>query len=193
MSDFVYERINLRTIIDFAVYSANTFETRFELYLATVLAMMLGYWLLKKWMDSEVRGYSLMLAGMLAVIYASFQFLLLTPNAASRTLIVFVLLAINTMPMEWLTKRISGSAIVNFVFLAAVGLSEAIFPQAYVFWLMGKFQARTFIKKWSWVGGVLIVPIFWLFLLTPYDNQRILTLGEKLHASPAVEKFATGE
>jgi DNA-binding beta-propeller fold protein YncE len=57
---------------------------------------------------------------------------------------------------------------------------------------MEKFQARTSIKKWSWLSGVLIVPLFWLFLLTPYDNQRILTLGEKLHASPAVEKFAAG-
>ena len=193
ISEFVKARIELRTIIDFAVYSANTFETRFYLYLAAVIAMTLGYWLVKKWAVSEVHGYFLMLAGMLVIIYGSFQFLLLTPNAAGRTLIVFALLAVNTMPLEWLTKRISGSGVVNFVFLAVIGLSEAILPQAYVFWLMDKFQARTSVKKWSWLGGVLIVPIFWLFLLTPYDNQRILTLGEKLHASPAVEKFAAGE
>ena len=192
ISGFIKARIDLRTIIDFAVYSANTFETRFYLYLAAVLALTLGYWLVKKWVALEVHGYFIMLAGTLAVIYASFQFLLLTPNALDRTLVVVALLAINTLPMEWLTKSISGSGIVNFVFLAAVGLSEAIFPQAYVFWLMDKFQRQTSIKKWSWIGGVLIVPIFWLFLLTPYDNQRILTLGEKLHASPAVEKFAAG-
>ena len=192
ISDFVKTRIELRTIIDFAVYSANTFETRFELYLAAVLTMALGYWLVKKWVASEALSYILLLAGMLVVVFGSFQFLLLTPNAAGRTLIVFVLLAINTMPLEWLTKQISGSGIMNFVFLSAVGLSEAIFPQAYIFWLMDKFQARASIKKWSWLGGVLVVPIFWLFLLTPYDNQRILTLGEKLHASPSVEKFASG-
>jgi len=192
ISEFIKARIDLRTIIDFAVYSANTFETRFYLYLAAVFGLTLGYWLVKKWMASEVHGYFIMLAGTLAVIYASFQFVLLTPNTLDRTLIVVALLAINTLPMEWLTKSISGSGIVNFVFLAAVGLSEAIFPQAYVFWLMDKFQRQTSIKKWSWISGVLIVPIFWLFLLTPYDNQRILTLGEKLHASPAVEKFAAG-
>jgi hypothetical protein len=129
---------------------------------------------------------------MLPVIYVSFQFLLVVPNAVGRTLIVLLILAVNTMPMDWLTKRISGSGILNLVFLSAIGLSEALFPQAYSFWLMEKFQARTSIKKWSWMGGVLIAPLFWLFLLTPYDNQRIFTLGEKLHASPAVEKFAAG-
>jgi DNA-binding beta-propeller fold protein YncE len=192
ISDFVKARIELRYIIDFAVYSANTFETRFELYLACVIAMAVGYWLVKKWIASEVSGYILTLVGMLLVIFASFQFLLVTPNALGRTLIVFALLAVNTMPMEWLTKRISGSGILNLVFLAGVGLSEAIFPQAYTFWLMEKFQAGVSIKKWSWLSGVLIAPLFWLFLLTPYDNQRILTLGEKLHASPSVEKFAAG-
>jgi DNA-binding beta-propeller fold protein YncE len=94
--------------------------------------------------------------------------------------------------MDWLTKRISGSGILHLVFLSAVGLSEALFPQAYSFWLMEKFQAGMNIKKWSWLSGMLIAPLFWLFLLTPYDNQRILTLGEKLHTSPAVEKFAAG-
>ena len=130
LSEFVKVRIELRTIIDFAVYSANTFETRFYLYLAAVIAMALGYWLVNKWVASGVHGYFLMLAGMLIIIYGSFQFLLLTPNAAGRTLIVFALLAVNTMPLEWLTKRISGSGVVNFVFLAVIGLSEAILPQA---------------------------------------------------------------
>ena len=190
---FIQTRIKQQNIIDFAVYSANTFEIRFELYLVAVAALVFGYWLIKKWMGSEVRGYFLLLAGMPVVIYGSFQFLLLTPNALERTLVVFLLLAVNTLPMEWLTKRISGSGIMNFVFLSAVGLSEAVLPQAYIFWLMDKFQARTSIKKWSWLGGVLIVPLFWLFLLIPYDNQRILTLGEKLHANPAVEKFASGK
>ncbi len=192
ISDFVKARIELRYIIDFAVYSANTFETRFELYLACVLAMAVGYWLVKKWIASEVSGYILTLVGMLLVIFASFQFLLVISNALGRTLIVFALLAVNTMPMEWLTKRISGSGILNLVFLAGIGLSEAVFPQAYAFWLMEKFRAGASIKKWSWLSGVLIAPLFWVFLLTPYDNQRILTLGEKLHASPSVEKFAAG-
>lgn len=192
ISDFVKARIELRYMIDFAVYSANTFETRFELYLVAVFAMAFGYWLVKKWATSELNGYFLTLVGMLFIIFTTFQFLLAAPNALMRTLIVFALLAVNTMPMEWLAKRISGSGILNFVFLAGVGLSEAIFPQAYVFWLMEKFQAGASIKKWSWLSGVLIAPLFWLFLLTPYDNQRILTLGEKLHASPLVEKFAAG-
>ncbi|MBE0672459.1 MAG: hypothetical protein IH588_17930 [Anaerolineales bacterium] len=192
ISEFVNEHIKPQYLIDFAVYSANTFETRFELYLVTVISMALGYWLVKKWITSDVRGYFLVLAGMLALIFISFQFLLLTPNPVVRTLIVFVLLAVNTMPMEWLTKRISGSGILNLVFLAGVGLCEAFFPQAYILWLIEKLQTGLSIKKWSWLSGVLIAPLFWLFLLTPYDNQRILTLGEKIHANPSVEKFAAG-
>ena len=192
ISEFVKARIELRYIIDFAVYSANTFETRLELYLVAVIAMSFGYWQVKKWSTSEVWSYLITLVGMLLVIFVSFQYLLVTTNAVGRTLFVFVLLAINTLPTEWLAKRTSGSGILNIVFFAAVGLSEALVPQAYVQWLMEKFQARTSIKKWSWLSGVLIAPLFWLFLLTPYDNQRILTLGEKLHANPAVEKFAAG-
>jgi 6-phosphogluconolactonase (cycloisomerase 2 family) len=38
-----------------------------------------------------------------------------------------------------------------------------------------------------------MAPLFWVFLLTPFDNQRIITLGEKLHPEPAVEKFAHGD
>lgn len=192
ISDFVKAHIELRYIIDFAVYSANTFETRFELYLVCVAAMGFGYWLIKKWVSSEVWSYLLTLAVMLLSVYASFQFLLLVPNAAVRILIVFFLLAVNTLPASWLAKWIRGSGILNFVFVAVVGLTEAIFPQSYTFWLMEKFQARESIKKWAWISGMLIVPLFWLFLLTPYDNQRILTLGEKLHANPSVEKFASG-
>lgn len=77
----------------------------------------------------------------------------------------------------------------NFFFLAGAGWCEAFFPQAYIFWLMGKFQAGNSVQKWSWLSGVMVAPLFWIFLLPPHDNQRILTLGEKMHASPAVEKF----
>lgn len=192
ISEFVKAHIELRYIIDFAVYSANTFETRFELYLVTVAAMAFGYWLIKKWTASEGWGYILALGGMAIIFYISFKYLLITSNAAERSLVVLAILALNTLPVGWIAKRISGSGILNLVFLAGVGLCEALFPQAYILWLVEKFQAGLSIKKWSWLSGVLIAPLFWLFLLTPYDNQRILTLGEKIHASPSVEKFAAG-
>lgn len=191
ISSFITARIELRTIIDFAVYSANTLETRLELYLVFVLALAIGYWVVKKWIVSPLAAYLISLAGMSAIVFISFQFLLLTPNSLGRALFVIVLLALNTMPIEWLS-HLTGSGFWNIVFTAAVGLSEAVLPQAYSLWLMEKFQVRASIKNWSWLAGILVASVFWVFFLTPYNNQRILTLGEKLHANPAVEKFASG-
>ncbi|MDP2777758.1 MAG: hypothetical protein Q8O48_08930, partial [Anaerolineales bacterium] len=162
-------------------------------YLACVSALTSGIWLVKKWVATEFLSYILLLIGVFIAIYFSFVFIFLTPNPLIKTSVVTIILAVNTIPEKWLTKWMPRSGLMNLFFLAGVGWCEAFFPQAYIFWLVDKFQAGNSIKKWSWLSGVMIAPLFWIFLLTPYDNQRILTLGEKLHASPAVEKFAQGD
>lgn len=189
---FVKDNYNLGTIIDFAVFSASTFWTRFILYFACALALAFGYWLVKKWAISELFSYSVFLIGAFIAIYFSFEFLLSAPSPLLKTFVVTLILAANTLPMKWLTKWALKSKLMNIFFLTGVGWCEAFFPQAYLFWLIDKLQPRSSIKKWSWISGVLIAPLFWIFLLTPYDNQRILTLGEILHADPAVKKFAQG-
>ncbi|MHB8777655.1 MAG: YncE family protein [Anaerolineales bacterium] len=186
------DAFGLGTAIDFVVFSASTFWTRFIIYLACVSALTLGTWLVKKWMSPELLSYILLLTGAFIAIYFSFVFIFLTPNPLIKTSVVTIILAVNTIPEKWLTKWMPRSRLMNLFFLAGVGWSEAFFPQIYIFWLVDKFQAGNSIKKWSWLSGVMIAPLFWIFLLTPYDNQRILTLGEKLHASPAVEKFTEG-
>jgi len=193
IATFVDDAFGSGTAIDFAVFSASTFWTRFLIYLTCVIALVSGAWLVKKWVASDFWGYTLILVGAFSVIYFSFAFLLLTTNPLLKTSLVTLILAANTLPMKWLTKWALKSKLMNIFFLTCVGWCEAFFSQAYIFWLLEKFQAGCSIKKWSWLSGVLIAPLFWLFLLTPYDNQRIITLGEKLHVSSEVEIFAQGE
>lgn len=192
---FIEEKYGLGAAMDFAVYSASTFGTRLLLYLACVITLGLGIWLAKKWMPSELWSYILSLLGAFIVVYFSFVFLLLASDALLKTSFVVLILAVNTLPENWLARRMPAGGLMNLVFVAGVGLSEAFLPQAYLYWLMpaAKLQAEVSIKRWSWLSGVFVAPLFWFFLLTPYDNQRILTLGEKIHASPAVEKFAEGD
>jgi len=193
IATFIDDAFGSGTAIDFVVFSASTFWTRLLIYLVGVIALVSGTWLVKKWVASDFWGYILILVGAFSAIYFSFAFLLLTAGPLLRTSLVTLILAANTLPIKWLTKWAPKIKLMDIFFLAGVGWCEAFFPQAYVFWLMDKFQVRNFFKKLSLLTGVMIAPLIWVFLLTPYDNQRIITLGEKLHASSAVEKFAQGD
>jgi DNA-binding beta-propeller fold protein YncE len=190
---FIEDNYGLGVAMDFAVYSASTFGTRLIIYSTCVIALAFGYWLIKKRLPNEFPGYVLLLAGSFIVAYFSFAFLLLTSDALKKSFVVVLILAANTLPHEWLARRIPSGGLMNLVFLAGVGLIEALFPQSYVIWLAKKIRADMPIKKWSWLAGVLIAPLFWVFILTPFDNQRVITLGEKIHANPSVQKFAQGD
>lgn len=48
IATFVDDAFGLGTAIDFAVFSASTFWTRFLIYLACVIALVSGAWLVKK-------------------------------------------------------------------------------------------------------------------------------------------------
>lgn len=102
---FIEESYGLGTAMDFAVFSASTFSTRFLLYLACVIALALGIWLAKKWMASEFWSYLLLLIGAFIFIYFSFVFLLLTPTPLIKTSMVTIILALNTLPVKWLMQR----------------------------------------------------------------------------------------
>lgn len=185
--------VELWRVMDLAVYSASTASTRILLYLGCVLVLGLGLWLTGKLPVSPSIRYVVSTAGAFAGIVIAFIYLFKTGDALARAGIVTALLALNTMPQEWLSKRVVAGRLLSLVFLAGVGLVEAVVPQAYVIWLAEKFRAGNSIKKWSWLSGVMIAPLFWIFLLVPFDNQRVLTLSERLHANPTVEKFAQGD
>lgn len=178
--------------MDFFVFTASTFTTRFLLYLVSAIGLGLWFWLLERSKISPRVQYVVFLAGAFIGIYFSFVYLFLVENAINKTVAIIVLLALNTLPHEWLTKPLVSGTWSNLVFLAGIGVVEAILPQSYALWLMNIGQTRGSLKRCAWLGGILIAPLLWIFLLVPYDNQRVFTLAERLHSDPAVEKFAPG-
>ncbi|MDP1548496.1 MAG: hypothetical protein Q8L87_20985 [Anaerolineales bacterium] len=196
IAEFIERSVGLDSVMDFAVYSASTLSTRIFLYAGGVAMLWLGAWLAGKLTKSDGAKYSLSIAAAFLVVYISFLLLFLAPNALTRTAIITVIFAANILPYEWLAKRTSANKYLHPFFIAGIGFAEAFVPQSYFLWLIDQLRngksANALPPKWSWLAGVIIAPLFWIFLLTPFDNQRILTLGEKLHADPAVEKFAEG-
>jgi len=195
IAEFIENSVGLDAVMDFAVYSASTFSTRMLLYAGGAVILWLSFWLTGRLTKSHKAAYFLFLAAAFLVIYISFQFLLIVPNALLRSIFITIILAINTLPYEWFVKRLTDNKFLSSFFIAGIGIAEILVPQSYFLWLSEKIKKKTsaaFPQKWSWLAGILIAPLFWVFLFTPADNQRILTLGEKLHASPAVEKFAEG-
>lgn len=175
--------------MDFFVFTISTFYARFLLYILFAIALAIGYLLIQKIKAPLTARYILWLVGIFCGVLFSFYFIFQSTTSLIRTGVVVLLLAINTIPFEWFSNS---SSRINPLFLVGVGISEAIFPQAYTSGLLNLFPKLDQIKKWSWVSGVLIIPLLWVFLLIPYDNQRVFTLAEKVHADPAVEKFSTG-
>lgn len=195
VAEFIENSVGLEAVMEFAVYSASTFPTRMLLSAGGAFILWLSFWLAGRLTKSGKAAYFLFITLAFLIIHISFQFLLIMPDALLRSLFILIILAMNTLPYEWLVKRLTDNKFLSSFFIAGIGVTEALMPQAYLFWLAEKFQDKNsaaFRQKWSWLAGVLIAPLFWVFLFTPADNQRILTLGEKLHANPAVEKFAEG-
>ena len=189
LANLIETYFNLAEVIEAAIYIVSTIWTRLILYLICVGGLITVY-KLTTWIKSRSKSYILFLLLSSICIFISFEYLLKTPASITRTGVVIFLLAINTLPLTWLGRLNLQGKITNFIGIVAVGIDEAFFPQAYFLWLAEKFQRNVNFRRWSWLGGVLLAPMLWVFLLTPYNNQRILTLGEKLHASPAVEKFS---
>jgi hypothetical protein len=193
IAELIENTFELWRVMDAAVYSASTFSTRMLVYAAFVLALGGAFRLAGRLNISAGARYGLMLVAAFAGIYISFVYLFKTSDSLARAAAVTVLLAANAMPHDWISKRMSSGGWLNLVCLAGIGLAEALLPQAYVLWLMGHLRAGDSVKRWSWLAGVIVAPLVWVFILVPFDNQRILTLGERLHASPSVEKFAQGD
>lgn len=188
--------IGLEKISNFVVYSASTFPVRIILF--TGSAVVLGFltWLTNRTDLSTGRKHALNVGMAFVFIFVCYKFLLLIPDHIFlRALIATTILAINVLPTETLRNVKTIRDRFHAFFLFGVGLAEVLIPQAYIAWLADSLYdgKKSFLREFSWVSGVLTASIFFVFLLTPHDNQRILTLGEKLNYDPAVEKFAEGD
>ncbi len=186
---FIDDRFGLGEAIEFVVYTAGTFSTRLLLYLACALGLGIGYWLTQKLIPNALLRFVLFLFGAFSIVFVSFNFFLLTSGSLSRALLVTIILAFNTTPDDWLEKL--PGRLMDVVCLSAVGWVEALLPQTYIFWLTKKYRNGNPIKM-TWLAGILLVPFYWVFVFTPFNSQRVLTFGEKLHANPSVQKFAQG-
>ncbi len=179
--------------MDFIVFTISTLSTRLLLYFILILGLGLGFWLVKKLVSlSNTVRYLISLAGAFLVIYISYTYLFQMTDAFARTTAVTALLALNTLPQEWLAKGLASGRWVDLIFMAGVGVVEAFIPQSYILWLMEKGRVGNTARKWAWLSGVTVASLFWIFLFVPYDNPRVFSLAEKIHADPSVEKFATG-
>lgn len=178
--------------MDFFVFTVSTLSARLILLLACSAALGFWYWLTTKPTLSMGVRYVLWMTGAVIGIFISLRFLFLTTDASIRTAGISLLLAVNTLPQEWLAKRLVPGVGTNLVFLSGVGVVEALFPQAYFTWLTSHNQEGNPSRSRAWIIGILVAALFWIFLFVPYNNQRVFTLTERLYADPAVQKFAPG-
>lgn len=185
--------MGLDLVMDFAVYSASTFSTRIWLYTTSVFVLAAIIFAAGKLRFAEGIRYVFVLVVAFSGIFVSFALLFKTSESLLRASVVTLLLSVNILPYEWLAGRAASSRGFHWGVAAGVGAVEAFFPQSYWLWLAGQFQVRDSIKRWSWFGGVLAASLVWVFILVPFDNQRVLTLGERLHANSSVEKIAGGD
>ena len=193
MLDIWEKTVGLEHTVAYAVYFLSTLQTRALLYIggAVVLGIILGA---STMIASTEKGeFFLRVTAAFLVVIISFIFLLVIPNPVIPALIVTTLFACNTLPAAWLSKETISSKGISAFMLAGVGVIEALIPQAYIHWLEGQLQIGKRWVKYAHLTGVFVAPFFWVFILTPADNQRIITLGEILHPEPAVEKFAAGD
>lgn len=130
------------------------------------------------------------------VIFLFFRFLLLIPDhVLIKTFLVTTILAVNTVPHELLSSSEPARNRLHRFVLYGIGAAEFLTPQTVLLWLADQLPGgqNSKLRNSSWITGVLAASLLWVFLLIPHDNQRILTLGEKINYDPAVEKFAEGD
>jgi len=184
--------VNYLGNVDFLVFVASTSTTRLMLAFIFFSGLAFWYWLAGKLNLSLSLQYAAALTGACLGIYASFLYLLRIPDATIETLFLVALLALNTLPSSWLERLLTSNRGIHVLALTGVGLMEVLFPQTYLLWLGHPWNNENPIKKWAWLSGVFIASLVWVFVFIPYDNQRIFTLAERLHADPAVSKFMDG-
>lgn len=196
ITKLIENAVGLEKISNFAVYSASTFPVRMILFMGSTVTLGLLTWLTNRVNLPTGRKHILNVGIAFVFIFICFKFLLLvSDDILLRTLIAIAFLAFNVFPYETLERMKPTIDRFRAFFLYGVGLVEVFIPQAYMVWLADRLYGakKSILREYSWVSGVLTASIFFVFLLTPYDNQRILTLGEKLNYDPAVEKFAEGD
>jgi DNA-binding beta-propeller fold protein YncE len=140
--------------------------------------------------------YILFVTSTYVIAWVFFQFIVLVSNPWLRSFAVTIVVAVNNLSGVWLAERVKNNKGVNLFFAIIPGIPEIFLPQSYFIWLreqLGKAISSTPNPDRSWAAGILCASLLALFIWTPFNNQRILTAGELLHADSTVVKFADGD
>ncbi|MBL8050113.1 MAG: hypothetical protein JNM46_02740 [Anaerolineales bacterium] len=189
---WIERHFNLALVIESLIYLISTAWIRLLLIGFTAIVLIVIYLMIKKWLGNIGNPYPIFVLSSF-VLFAVFLTFLLKVDLSNLGLgLVTLILAINTLPENWLDRYITKNKLASVFFTIGAGISEAVFLQTYFHWLVDSLGLNKSIKKWSWLTGILLACFYFFFSLTPYNNQRVLTLGEKIHANSAVEKFSSG-
>lgn len=189
---WVETHFNLALLIEASIYLISTAWIRLLLLGFTTILLISIYIILKKFLNSSIKEFYLFLLITFILLTTFLTKLLKVEIPYAPLTLVICILGINTIPEHLLNQLLDKKKWANIFFIVGVGISEAIFPQSYLHWLIKSQGLKDSLKKWSWVSGILLACFYFFFLLIPYNNQRIITLGERLHKNPAVEKFSAG-
>lgn len=188
--------VQLNVIADFVVYTLSTLSIRLYLVGGLLLGLISIHWLIWKVIRSSAMQLILFVGATFTAVWVFFQFIVLASNPLLRSFAVTIIVAVNHLSIEWLVKGLKINRGADLFFTVIPGLPEIFLPQSYFIWLrekLGRPASSTPSPDRSWALGILCASILAVFLWTPFNNQRILTAGELLHADPAVVKFADGD
>lgn len=192
LSILIEKYFNLALVLESVVYLISTAWLRLLLIGFTATVLIIVYLMMKKWLGNVGKEYIVFILVSFFLFAVFLNFLLKVEVSFIKLSLIVLILSINTIPEKWLDSNFQKNRITSTFFTIGVGISEILFLQAYFHWLLNSLEINKNLKKWSWITGILLTCFYFFFLITPYNNQRILTLGEKLLSSPSVEKFAEG-
>lgn len=190
LSILIEKYFNLALVLESVIYLISTAWLRLLLVMLMAILLIGVCLFIQKWLANKY--WTLLILIAFAGFEISFRYLLKIESSFLSSALATLILALNTIPESWLDRYFPKGRVTGMFFTIGAVISEGLFIQSFVYWLADFLKLNSNVKKWSWITGILLACFYSFFLFTPYNNQRILTLGEKLLSSPSVEKFAEG-
>jgi DNA-binding beta-propeller fold protein YncE len=191
------------------IYFISTFSERILVFVICIIVLSTGFILGRVIIPAFVKtlqqpiqpqsisyGFSILFS---LVFFLSLFHLVPTPHTTLISLILSVILAINSISAAWfikLLKNPSTRKIYNAVFGIAVGVSEVVWPKFFIMWLATCLQGKTpaitqaKLRVLDW-----FLPVVWVSVIASFltNGSSLVELGRTLHANANVQLFARGD
>jgi hypothetical protein len=185
---WIEQLIGVGSITERAIALISTFPER--LLLAGLSAVVLAS---SGWAAQRLRSPALRYGVPLAIALPFF--LLLFSHFSSRApsllaLVLTSLLALNTLPADWLLQKIQTRPTQTWINLGIgllPGVPEILLPRPFGLWLLGKWS--TPLSRWLWLWPTVTLSLVAALML---NTQALVELGYRLHASAAVQIIDRG-